>query len=154
MLAVNSNYYNIDNQPYIANELLKSLKQDYHNVETKKILNKPQENIKKDFIDTIKTIHMVNAQVETTRDFLDNYYINDIYDEKILNQFSHILDKMAFMLESILDDLKDEDPIMQTIINNLDELYSNVVNTNFLISSKISKAYLDSKSNFTILQEA
>jgi len=158
MLAVNSNYYyNIDNQPSIAKELLNSLRQDYNNFKSNKTLNTTQENIKIDFIDIIKTIHMVNAQVETTRCFIDNYYINDIvFDEKILNQFSDILDKMALILESILDDLEDtkEDPIIQTTINSFDELYSSVVNTNFIISSKISKAYLDSKSNFSILQEA
>ena len=41
-----------------------------------------------------------------------------------------------------------------TLFNTFDELYSNIVNTNFLISQKISMAYFDSKSDISVLQEA
>ena len=41
-----------------------------------------------------------------------------------------------------------------TLFTTYDDLYSNIVNTNFAISQKITVAYFDSKSDISILQEA
>ena len=159
MLAVNANYY-IDNQSSIADELLISLKKLFKDFISEKIINKQLENIKKDFIMITKETHRINAEVETIRDFIDAYYINDIiYDEKILNKYSSVLEKISLKVENILDILENaktkvDNPIVNSLFNTFDELYSNIVNTNFLISQKISTAYFDSQSNITVLQEA
>lgn len=159
MLAANANYY-IDDQSSVANELLISLKKAFRDFISEKIINKQLENIKKDFIVVIKEAHAINAEVETIRDFIDTYYINDItYDEKIMNKYSSILEKISERVENILDVLeatkiKIDNPMVNTLFNTFDELYSNIVNTNFIISQKISMAYFDSKSDISILQEA
>lgn len=159
MIAVHANYY-IENQPSIANELLASFKKTVNGFITEKIAIKQFENIKKDFMTITKEAHGINAEVETIRDFIDNYYINEItHDEIILNKYSNILEKMSTKIENILDTLEDakikiKNPMIGTLFNTFDELYSNMVNTNFLISQKISMAYFDSKSNISVLQEA
>lgn len=157
MIAVHANYY-IENQPSIANELLASFKKTVNGFITEKIAIKQFENIKKDFMTITKEAHGINAEVETIRDFIDNYYINEItHDEIILNKYSSILEKMSIKIENILDILEDakiKNPIIGTLFNTFDDLYSNIVNTNFLISQKISMAYFDSKSDISVLQEA
>lgn len=157
MIAVHANYY-IENQPSIANELLASFKKTVNGFITEKIAIKQFENIKKDFMTITKEAHGINAEVETIRDFIDNYYINEItHDEIILNKYSSILEKMSIKIENILDILEDakiKNSMIGTLFNTFDELYSNIVNTNFLISQKISMAYFDSKSDISVLQEA
>ena len=157
MIAVHANYY-IENQPSIANELLASFKKTVNGFITEKIAIKQFENIKKDFMTITKEAHGINAEVETIRDFIDNYYINEItHDEIILNKYSSILEKMSIKIENILDILEDakiKNPIIGTLFNTFDELYSNIVNTNFAISQKITMAYFDSKSDISVLQEA
>lgn len=157
MLAVSASYY-IDNQPSVANELLSSLKKAINGFIGEKIANKHFENIKKDFMILTKEGHILNAEIETVRDFIDNYYINDItYDEIILNKYSTMIDKMSVKVENILDKIEASElpkDMKTTLINTYDELYSNLINTNFVISQKSTMAYFDNKSNTSILQEA
>lgn len=157
MLAVNANYY-IDNQPSVANELLTSLKRAINGFIGEKIANKQFENIKKDFMALTKEGHILNAEIEILRDFIENYYINDIaQDDVILNKYSAMIDKISIKVENILDKIEAFNlpkDMKTTLLNTYDELYSNLINTNFIISQKSTMAYFDSKSNTSILQEA
>jgi hypothetical protein len=102
--------------------------------------------------------HRLNAEIEIIRDFIDNYYINDASsDEKILNKYSTMLDKLSSKIENILEVIEDSkinNPMLSTLFTTYDDLYSNIVNTNFAISQKITMAYFDSKSDISVLQEA
>lgn len=159
MLAINtnSNYY-IEDQPFVARELLDSLKKLFNDFIGEKIANQRFENLKKDFMFLTNEAHRLNAEIETIRDFIDNYYINDASsDEKILNQYSTMLDKISSKIENILEIIEDSkinNPMLSTLFTTYDELYSNIVNTNFTISQKITMAYFDSKSDISVLQEA
>lgn len=157
MLAVNASYY-IDNQPSVANELLTSLKRAINGFIGEKIANRQFENIRKDFMTLTKEGHIINAEIEIVRDFIENYYINDItQDDIILNKYSTMIDKMSVKVENILDKIEASElpkDMKTTLINTYDELYSNLINTNFIISQKSTMAYFDSKSNTSILQEA
>lgn len=157
MLAIKADYY-IDNQPSVANELLTSLKKAINGFIGEKIANKQFENIKKDFMALTKEGHILNAEIEIVRDFIENYYINDIaQDDIILNKYSAMIDKMSVKVENILDKIEAcnlPKDMKTTLINTYDELYSNLINTNFIISQKSTMAYFDSKSNTSILQEA
>lgn len=159
MLAINTNTnYYIDNQPSVARELLNSLKKAFKEFIGEKIANQEFENIKKDFIFLTKEAHKLNAEIEIIRDFVDNYFINDIVsDEIVLTKYSSVLEKISTKIEKILDVMEDDranNPMLSTLFETYDELYSNIVNTNFTISQKITTAYFDSKSDISILKEA
>ena len=103
MLAINTNSnYFIENQPYVAKELLESLKKLFNDFIGEKIANQRFENLKKDFMFLTNEAHRLNAEIEIIRDFIDNYYINDASsDEKILNKYSTMLDKLYSKIENI-----------------------------------------------------
>mgnify|MGYP003621175697 CR=1 FL=1 len=159
MLAINTNSnYFIENQPSVAKELLESLKKLFNDFIGEKIANQRFENLKKDFMFLTNEAHRLNAEIEIIRDFIDNYYINDASsDEKILNKYSTMLDKLSSKIENILEVIEDSkinNPMLSTLFTTYDDLYSNIVNTNFAISQKITMAYFDSKSDISVLQEA
>ncbi|MDX4069128.1 hypothetical protein [Aliarcobacter skirrowii] len=159
MLAINTNSnYFIENQPSVAKELLVSLKKLFNDFIGEKIANQRFENLKKDFMFLTNEAHRLNAEIEIIRDFIDNYYINDASsDEKILNKYSTMLDKLSSKIENILEVIEDSkinNPMLSTLFTTYDDLYSNIVNTNFAISQKITMAYFDSKSDISVLQEA
>lgn len=157
MLAINTNYY-IEDQPSVARELLDSLKKSFKEFIGEKIANQEFENIRKDFMFLTSEAHRLNAKIETIRDFIDNYYINDASsDEVILTKYLTMLDKMSSKIENILEIIEDNkinNTMLSTLFTTYDELYSNIVNTSFTISQKITVAYFDSKSNISILKEA
>ena len=159
MLAINTNSkYYIEDQPSVAKELLNSLKKLFNDFIGEKIANQRFENLKKDFMFLTNEAHRLNAEVEIIRDFIDNYYINDVSsDEKLLNKYSTMLDKISYKIENILDlieENKNKNNMLSTLFTTYDDLYSNIVNTNFAISQKITMAYFDSKSDISVLQEA
>ena len=157
MVSVNANYF-IQNQPSLANELLNTLKSSVKNIMAEEEARSNFMNIQSQLIILTREAHNINAEVETIRDFIDNYYINDVVqDEIILNKYSHMIDKVSDKVENILDKSEASDMpegMKTSLVNAYDELYSTVVNTNFSISQKITQAYLASKSNTSILQEA
>ena len=137
MLAINTNSnYFIENQPSVAKELLESLKKLFNDFIGEKIANQRFENLKKDFMFLTNEAHRLNAEIEIIRDFIDNYYINDASsDEKILNKYSTMLDKISSKIENILEIIEDSkinNPMLSTLFETYDELYSNIVNTNFV----------------------
>lgn len=159
MLAINTNSkYYIEDQPSVAKELLESLKKSFKDFVGEKIANQEFENLKKDFIFITNEAHRLNAEIETIRDFIDNYYINDISsDEIVLTKYATMLDKISYKIENILDlieENKNKNNMLSTLFTTYDDLYSNIVNTNFAISQKITMAYFDSKSDISVLQEA
>lgn len=157
MACVPANYY-IENQPSLANELLNTFKTTIKNVMIEKEVKQNFKNLKSHLLDLTSEAHDINAEIETIRDFIDSYYINDInLDEKILNKYSTMIDKLVDKLENILDQIEDKITVPQVkniLFNAYDELYSTAVNTNFVISQKIARAYLEDKSNISVLQEA
>jgi len=107
-------------------------------------------------IKCLKEIHLIKAEVDSVRDAVDIYYINDILeDEKNLSIFAQYLDNVADEVEKILE--KNEilsSKIKETLYDALDDLHSSAVNASFEISQKIAQAYLDNKSNIQLLKEA
>lgn len=157
MVSVNASYF-IDNQPSIANELLNTFKSSVKNIMAEKEARENFKNIQSQLLILTREAHNLNAEVETIRDFIDNYYINDVsQDEIILNKYSHMLDKVSDKVENILDKTENSEmpePMKNSFFNAYDELYSTVINANFTISQKITQAYFANKSNTSILQEA
>ncbi len=106
----------------------------------------------------IKNINVQKKHIEKTRNYIEKYYVNNIkVDEKLLMEFYDFIEFYTEAIEGILDSQElnnlPED-IRKNIYDIIDSLYSELVNTNFLISQKISQAYLDSKSNIELLENA
>lgn len=147
----------IENQPSLADDFLNSINSIFKKFFITK--NKISEKeINKYFFRCVQRVHSLNANAETVRDFIEYYHINDIVeDEKILSQFTNtLIDLIDAVDDTILEieKLKIDTNIKTTLLNSFEELASTITNTNFSISQKIAKAYIDSKSNFTILKDA
>lgn len=158
MLAIQNTLEN-SNDINILDEFFVSAKTKLEKLFAQKEIYKIQAKINESFLRLMKFAHEANADVESLRDAIDIYYINDIIeDEKILQVFSEMLTQRAEMLEAILDTIEELEPMPNNANENLhrafDELYSNIVNTNFDISQKLASAYLDTQSNTELLKEA
>ncbi|MBS9782447.1 MAG: hypothetical protein KGV43_01430 [Arcobacter sp.] len=106
----------------------------------------------------LRNIHTIKAEMETIRDFINDYYINDIkIDEEVLTDYHELLENYIDKVEKSIDDiegLKDSNNVVNLILNAYEELYSTMVNINFTISQKISQVYLESQSDINLLEEA
>lgn len=153
-----TNEYYMENQPSLAYELLGSLKHLFKSFEEAKE-QKQLENVKKELLSMTGRVHQMNAEIETIKDFIDNYHINDIKeDELILAEYSDLLEDLKDDVEDTLDNLENTfnipEPMKNSLVNAYEEFYSSMINTNFAISNKITQAYLESTSDRELLQEA
>ena len=158
MLAIPNALEN-SNDINILDKLLISVKIKLERLFAQKEIYKIQSRINESFLTLMKFAHEANADIESLRDAIDIYYINDITeDEKILQVFAEMLSQRTEMLEAILDVIEELEPMPNNANENLyrafDELYSNIVNTNFDISQKLASAYLDTQSNTELLKGA
>lgn len=158
MLAVANQNYSMPNQTSVANELLNSIKKMFKNFMIEKEAKNNFINIQTHLLTLTREAHSLNAEIETLRDFINNYYINDIIqDEKILNKYSNMLDNATDKVDVILDNIQKSEmkkEIKRSLHDAFDDLHSTIVNVNFTISQNITLAYLDSKSNSEFLKEA
>lgn len=157
ILAYNSVQY-VQNQPSIAAELLKNISNSYSKFLKQREFEKAIDQVHTKVLTITGKAHSYNAKMESIRDFVDLYYINDIEsDEKLLNNFFDFIEETLPEVESILETIEAVDlpkEIQTHIFDAYDELYDTMVNINFTISQKIAEAYLVSQSNIELLQEA
>lgn len=157
MVALQHNIF-LEQQPSIATDLLTSMSNHISEFIQKIYLDSKMKMIEKDVLHITRNAHEYNAKIEAIRDFVDLYYINNIEtDEYILSKFSEKIEELVPDIECVLDSevVKSfPDPIKNAILSAYDELYSTLINTNFVIYQKIAQAYLDGKSTTELLQEA
>lgn len=162
MLATNVNQLMITSDSSVLEEFFNKAKNKLEILFAHKELYKIQTLINEQFISIMNLAHETNAQIESIADIVDNYYINDIeQDEKILQKISSMLDSRTEALEAILDAIEEIKNIngfpnhaKDSLHNAFNELYENIVNTNFTISQKIASEYLESEKNQELLEEA
>ncbi len=157
IVAYNSVQY-AHNRPSVAAELLKNISNSYSKFLKQREFEKAIDQVHNKVLTITGRAHRYNAKMESIRDFVDLYYINDIEsDEKLLNDFFYFIEETVPEVESILDTIESSDlpkEIKSHIFDAYDELYDTMVNINFAISQKIAEAYLVSQSNTELLQEA
>lgn len=157
-MVVYSNAYYVQNQPSIAAQLLKNISNSYAKFLEQREFEKALDQVHSKVLTITGKAHRYNAKMESIRDFIDLYYINDIEtDEKLLNAFFDVIEERVPGVEDILDTIEALDlpkEIKHHIFSAYDELYDTMVNINFAISQKIAEAYLATQSNTELLQEA
>lgn len=157
MLAYDNSYY-IQNQPSVAAQLLKNISDSYAKFLQKREFEKAIDRVHEKVLTITGKAHKYNAKMESIRDFVDLYHINDIeVEEELFNNFFNFIEETLPSVEDILDTIETLDipeEIRTHIYDAYDELYDTMVNVNFAISQKIAEAYLANKSNTELLQEA
>lgn len=156
MIAANANYI-IENQSSLADDFLLSINTIFKKLtNTKNKINEKQ--MREYFFRCVQRVHSLNASAETIRDFIECYYINDVaQDETILSQYTDsLMDLIDAVDDSIaeIEALEFEKTMKASLLSSFEQLASTIVNVNFLISQKIAKAYIDSKSDISLLKDA
>jgi len=122
------------------------------------LLKKKIKNLQNTVMQLTASAHEANAKAQTIRDFIELYEIHNIdKDLELLNVVDDEVSQLKDEVENIIDtvDIKSIDNIFKTtLLDAYEELYSTLVNIEFSISQKTAQAYLDSKSDSKLLQEA
>lgn len=98
-----------------------------------------------------------NKQLSQVRDILDSMSLEDL---KSLNtqELSDIIDNMIDKTEDSINFIDSLEYLSENFKKELkaiyEEQYTSLVSINFIISQKTTQAYLDGKSDTSILQEA
>jgi hypothetical protein len=157
ILAYDNSYY-IQNQPSVAAQLLKNISDSYAKFLQKREFEKAIDQVHEKVLTITSKAHKYNAKIESIRDFVDLYHINDIEtEEELFNNFFNLIEEKISSVEEILDTIEAlEIPkeVKTHIFDAYDELYDTMVNVNFAITQKIAQAYLVNESNTELLQEA
>ena len=150
--------YAYEEQSNIAYELFesltKSVKQAISSYKEEIFLKKIEA---KTFI-LLSNIYQATAEVESFRDMVDGYYINDPQvDEKVLNHFFYYMEENKENIENILDEeeyMQLPQFISKRLHNAFENLYNQLVNASFDVSLKVGESYIGSESNYNFLQKA
>jgi hypothetical protein len=157
MLTYNNSYY-FQSKPSVAAELLKNISDSYAKFLQKREFEKALNRLQETVLSVSGKAHRYNAKMESIRDFVDLYQINDIEtEEELFNNFFNFIEELIPSVENILDTIETLDApeeIKTHIYDAYDELYDTMVNINFAISQKIAEAYLANESHTELLQEA
>lgn len=157
-----TNQLGITNESSLLEEFFNKAKNKLEILFSQREIYKLQSLINEQFLHIMNIAHETNAEIESINDLIDNYFINDIEkDEIILQEFSNLLDSKTESLEAVLDIIEElnnakgfPNHAKESLHNAFNELYENIVNTNFMISQKITSNYLDSEKNKELLEEA
>jgi hypothetical protein len=150
--------YGYEEQSNIAYELFTSVTKS-----VKKAINSYHEElllkeIQVRTFNLLSDIYVATAEIESFRDMVDGYYINDVeVDEKVLNSFFHYFEEKKDLIEEFLDaEEYNKLPIFigEKLHDSLDKLYAQLVNASFDVSLKIGESYVGSESNYNLLQDA
>lgn len=162
IMVAATNKLMITNESSLLEEFFNKAKNKLEILFAQRELYKLQTLINEQFLIIMNIAHEANAEIESIEDIVNNYYINDIeHDEEIFQNISSMLDTRTESLEAVLDIIEELNNIndfpqhaKDSLYNAFNELYENIINTNFLISQKIASIYLDTEKNKKLLEEA
>lgn len=152
------NIYTYEQQSNIAYELFNSVTKSIKHVITSYREELLLKEIEATTFILLSNIYSTTADIQSFRDMLDGYYINDTQiDEKVLTSFFYYLEDNKEHIENILDEEKFKSLpkfMSEKLSDALEKLYAQLVNASFDLSLKIGDAYIGSESNYNLLQEA
>lgn len=156
MIAIRTNDISDD---FVSSNIIEYTVKTLNSISLKFELSRLKSKVNEDFFLILDNAHKINAKIESIRDYIECYHINDILqDEDILQDISDMLSERKDEIEMSLDVLeampKMPNNANEVLYNAIDEVYSNIINAEFAISQKIAKAYLDTQSYKELLQEA